>query len=287
MYGCDFKSIGKLSDMEVMSILVAACCHDFEHPGLNNTYLINSKAPWAIEYNDKSPLENHHIAASFMVMQEKQYDIFKNIEEDDYKDIRRNMIDIVLATDSAHHFNELAKFKSRLTSDDFDPSGNDKMTVVKMMVHLADISNPIKHFELALIWTGLLYDEFFKQGDKEVEDGKQISFLMNRKTENIAGSSVGFCKMLALPAYEALVQVIPKAEYCLENLHYNVIRWEELTEEFEKKKNEGKNYIPESRGKIKKLSADAMTTLSNALENTGTNIHSYRRTNLKDNEDSI
>ena len=273
--------------MEVMSIIVSACCHDFEHPGLNNAYLVNSKAPWAIEYNDKSPLENHHIAATFMVLQEKQYDIFRNIEEDDYKDIRKNMIDIVLATDAAHHFNELAKFKSRLASDDFDPSGDDKMAVVKMMVHLADISNPIKNFDLALIWVGLLYDEFFKQGDKEAESGRQISFLMNRKTENIAGSSVGFSKMLALPAYEALVQVIPKAEYCLENLHYNVIRWEELTEEFEKRKNEGKNFIPESRGKIKQLSADAMTTLSNALETTGTNLNSYRPNNAKTKEDNL
>ena len=80
-----------------------------------------------------------------------------------------------------------------------------------MAMHLADISNPAKPFNLALLWTGLLYDEFFKQGDKEVEAGRNPSFLMDRKTTNIAGCSIGFINMLVTPAYEELIKVIPDA----------------------------------------------------------------------------
>ena len=157
-------------------------------------------------------MENHHIAATFKIAAESDFNIFKYIDEDEYKIMRKNMIEIVLATDAAHHFNELSKFKSRVGADDFTPDGDDKLMVIKMMVHLADISNPVKPFNLALTWTGLLYDEFFKQGDQEDQAGRNISFLMDRKTVNIASSSIGFCNMLVLPAYEALAQVIPEAD---------------------------------------------------------------------------
>lgn len=192
--------------------MIAAACHDFEHPGFNNFFLVESRSPWAIEYNDKSPLENHHISATFSLIEKPEFNIFKDYEKSDYKETRKNMIEIVLATDAANHFNELAKLKQRISADDFSPFGDDKLTVLKMMVHLADISNPVKNFDLALTWTGLLYDEFFKQGDRESELGRDISFLMDRKTVNIAGSSIGFSKMLVQPAYEALTKIIPNAQ---------------------------------------------------------------------------
>ena len=108
-------TIGNISDYELMSIIISASCHDFEHPGVNNGYHVNGKTKWALEYNDKSPLENHHIASTFMIIEDSDYDLFGNFSPDDYKNVRKNMIDIVLATDAAHHFNEVGKFKSRVS----------------------------------------------------------------------------------------------------------------------------------------------------------------------------
>lgn len=209
--GCDLENVCSLSDLEYGALMIAACCHDFEHFGFTNPFLVESRLPWAIQYNDKSPLENHHIAGTFAIIETEEYSIFKNLKKDDYKAIRKMMIELVLATDSANHFSELAKFKSRVGSEDFAPSGDDKQAVLNMAMHLADISNPAKPFEIGLIWTGLLYDEFFLQGDKEVAAGRSPSFLMDRKTTNIAGCSIGFMNMLVQPAYEELVKVIPDA----------------------------------------------------------------------------
>jgi len=268
--GCDFRTIGKISDYEFLSIIIGSSCHDFEHPGVNNGYLVNGRAPWALEYNDKSPLENHHIAATFMILENPDYLLLNNLSQDDYKDVRKNMIEIVLATDAAQHFNELGKFKSRVGAEDFAPDGDDKMMVVKMMVHLADISNPCKPFDLALTWTGLLYDEFFKQGDREEAEGKNISFLMDRKTINIAGSSIGFSKMLVQPAYDELVKVIPKGQIWVDHLTSNIQKWEELKDEFEKKMEGGENYIEESRGIIKEYGSGRLPSVrGDPLMNTG------------------
>lgn len=238
--------------MELGAIYIAGACHDFEHPGLNNVFLVESRLDWAIEYNDKSPLENHHIAATFGVIQKEEYNIFKYLSTSEFKEVRKNMIELVLATDAAFHFTELAKFKSRVSADDFSPENKeDKLTVLKMVVHLSDISNPAKCFDLAFIWTGLLYDEFFKQGDQEQLAGRECSFLMNRKTTNIAGCSIGFINMFVTPAYEELVKVIPLAQKCVDNLNSNKDKWDGLKDKFKEKMESGANYIEDSRNKIK------------------------------------
>eukprot|EP00343_Euplotes_focardii_P009120 CAMPEP_0205828386 /NCGR_PEP_ID=MMETSP0206-20130828/34980_1 /ASSEMBLY_ACC=CAM_ASM_000279 /TAXON_ID=36767 /ORGANISM="Euplotes focardii, Strain TN1" /LENGTH=187 /DNA_ID=CAMNT_0053130165 /DNA_START=744 /DNA_END=1307 /DNA_ORIENTATION=- len=180
------------------------------------------------------------------------------------------MIEIVLATDSAFHFKEMGHFKSRIAAEDFAPDGEDKMTVVKMMVHLADISNPCKPFDLALTWTGLLYDEFFKQGDKESELGMDFSFLMDRKTTNIATSSVNFARLFIQPAFTELVKIIPKGKVLLDNLEENIGKWEEIKDEFEEKKDQKRNFVEESRGVIKYDVDKVIDEGSDPLANTRT-----------------
>ncbi len=54
-----------VSDLECYALLLAALAHDLEHPGVNNAYLIKSKDPLAITYNDLSVLENRHAACLF------------------------------------------------------------------------------------------------------------------------------------------------------------------------------------------------------------------------------
>lgn len=41
----------KLDEVELMSLIVAGACHDYEHPGFNNLYLVDIKDPIAIRYN--------------------------------------------------------------------------------------------------------------------------------------------------------------------------------------------------------------------------------------------
>ena len=48
--------------MDMTSFLIASLIHDFKHFGVNNMFLINSQQKLAIRYNDKSVLENYHVA---------------------------------------------------------------------------------------------------------------------------------------------------------------------------------------------------------------------------------
>lgn len=68
---------------------------------------------------------------------------------------------MVLATDMSKHFAELGKFKSRVTNSSFDPSGEDKMDCMNMAIHMADISNPGKKWDIFYHWVEILFKEFF------------------------------------------------------------------------------------------------------------------------------
>ncbi len=86
------------------------------------------------------------------------------------------------------HFTDQSKFKSRVTSWDFDPAGSDKDISTHIMFHYGDISNPTKRFDLFQEWTELLFVEFFSQGDIERDQGLPVSYLMDRNSINIAKS---------------------------------------------------------------------------------------------------
>jgi hypothetical protein len=84
--------------------------------GKGNAYLISTGSELAINYNDKSVLENHHVSFTFKVLNDKEYNIFENFTPTEYKQIRKLMINIVLCTDLATHFYELGNFKGRVVT---------------------------------------------------------------------------------------------------------------------------------------------------------------------------
>eukprot|EP00741_Cyanophora_paradoxa_P024136 tig00021742_g23311.t1 len=94
---------------------------DFEHPGFNNNYLVNTGDPLAVLYNDRSPLESHHVAASWRALREPRYNFLEGLPRSDLKDLRKTVIDMVLATDMSQHFEILGAFKKRAAAGFLPP----------------------------------------------------------------------------------------------------------------------------------------------------------------------
>jgi 3'5'-cyclic nucleotide phosphodiesterase len=108
-------------------------------------------------------LENHHVSAAFILMQEPEMAIFSSFSNENYKKVRERIISMVLATEMTSHFSELAKLKGRLAVSDFDLKEKDKHACMDQIVHAADISNPIKPFNVYFLWTERVLEEFFDQ----------------------------------------------------------------------------------------------------------------------------
>ena len=90
---------------------------------------------------------------------------------------------------------------------------------------MADISNSSKPWNMSYKWTDLLYQEFYKQGDKERERNMSISNFMDRYTTNISTSQIGFINNLVKPAFEILHKVNPLFDQILHNLDDNLEHW--------------------------------------------------------------
>ncbi|XP_072900822.1 high affinity cGMP-specific 3',5'-cyclic phosphodiesterase 9A isoform X8 [Hemitrygon akajei] len=79
----------KLTQVDILTLMSAAVCHDLDHPGYNNTYQINARTELAVRYNDISPLENHHCAVAFQIFSQPECNIFNNMDPEIAKQIRQ------------------------------------------------------------------------------------------------------------------------------------------------------------------------------------------------------
>ena len=236
----------KLSELEFFSILIAALCHDFKHPGTNNAYNINARTKYAMRYNDLHVLESYHIAQTFKVLSNPKFNIFQNFSPEEYRISRRRMIDAVISTDMAKHTKVItgAKNKSELydivkgnnftkifedISDDDSKNNkqlldlyNRQQCLLNMVVHTSDISNPAKPDKVSSQWTQRVYDEFFVQGDMEKEQKLPISNFCDRNTTNVNKAMIGFISFVVGPTINCLVNLIPEVidykNYCESNL---------------------------------------------------------------------
>uniref|UniRef100_A0A671W452 Phosphodiesterase n=1 Tax=Sparus aurata TaxID=8175 RepID=A0A671W452_SPAAU len=197
-----------LSELEILAMVFAAAVHDFEHTGTTNNFHIHTRSEVAILYNDRSVLENHHVSAAYKLMAEEDMNILVNLNKDDWRELRALVIEMVMSTDMSCHFQQIKTMRNSLTQT--HRSDLDKVKVLSLMLHAADISHPAKAWPLHYRWTHNLMEEFFQQGDKEIELGLPFSPLCDRKATMIAQSQIGFIDFIVEPTFSGLIDTTEK-----------------------------------------------------------------------------
>ncbi|KAJ3152656.1 High affinity cAMP-specific 3',5'-cyclic phosphodiesterase 7A [Geranomyces michiganensis] len=192
-------------DIDLLAIYVSAIIHDFDHPGLNNNFLCRISDSRAILYNDRSVLENYHLSSAWRLLCEPQNNFLCNVSLSDMRGIREQVIDMVLATDLSQHFAVLSQFKNRVSSAQFSPedSKDDRWLLWKILIKLADVSNPSKDWRVYERWVRMILEEFYMQGDVERARGMEISSFMDRNNPSIPGSQNGFIEYIVSPLFTA------------------------------------------------------------------------------------
>ena len=244
-----------LNKLDIISLLVAGVCHDVGHKGYNNEYQMKMYTDLAITYNDKSILENYHITVTFKLLKNDKFNIFRNISKNDFSYVRKRMIDLIFATDMFYHSRIIALMKSRIENKNIknginsdkivNDAGNnlfnEQQEVLNYLIHIGDISHSTKLFEITYKWSTLLTQEFWRQGDEEKEKGFSVNFLYDRNNIDIGRNQVGFIKGIIIPSFDILVNFLPEMSYYTDNMKINLRKWEELSEELNKKKELEKN----------------------------------------------
>ena len=194
------------TDMDYFALYIAAIIHDHDHPGLSNNFLVNTHDNKAILYNDRSVLENHHLASSFKILDKPENNFVSHLSKADYKAFRESVIEFVLATDLTQHFTLLSMYKTKMTSvGTFDPVENreDRTLLYKIIMKCSDVSNPSKKLEIYDPWCGMILEEFYRQGDQERNLGLPISPYCDRGNVNVPSCQIGFIDYVVSPLFEA------------------------------------------------------------------------------------
>ena len=118
------------------------------HPGLNNKYQIDQQTDLAILYNDKSVLENHHLATAFFCAKKKECNVFLGLDRERFNRCRRLMIEAVLATDLSDHLAFIGSANAQLAT------GQDISAVMAFQIALkaADVGHSCKPLSVHVKW---------------------------------------------------------------------------------------------------------------------------------------
>lgn len=217
--------------------LLSAGIHDFKHDGFNNSFHISTASDIALRYNDHAVLENFHVAQSFLVMKNPELNVLGKLSPEDFKYAREMTIQMVLATDMAKHFEDVALFKTNILPGPGEELAiknvGDKKLLLKMILHTCDVSNPAKEREFMLRWTERVVEEFFIQGELEKQLSLPVSPFMDRDTIVIKKMQVGFADFIVAPLFSMWAQILTEVnagpyKILLANREF----WSSLSEEF-------------------------------------------------------
>lgn len=170
------------------------------------------------------------------------------MDANDFKALRKRVIESVLATDMAMHSKLIgtvtSKYvaRSNLESDEqtqfnmatYISENNDsnkqeiQQDLINFILHSVDIGHAAKPFDLELKWADLVTMEFHNQGDTEKKLGLPISFLCDRTTSNLPASQVGFINGIVLPTFQIVVSLLPKMQIYVDLIVKSKEEWEKL-----------------------------------------------------------
>ena len=231
-----------LQPLEKFSLMITAVCHDMDHGGKSNDFLINTSSPLALLYNGRGVNENHHCCCTFKLMRDAKLNMLGGLSGQEKRDARKMMISLFLATDMTQHFEIFNKFKTRVESDQFGKdtdakaAGEDRQLLLDILLHASDLSNPARPFNLASKWGTAICEEFFQQGEMEKRMGVPVSPMCSRPEvgntlQGISGSQIGFGDFVIAPFFGALVKGLDSGSetgivsQCVEHLKLNRAHW--------------------------------------------------------------
>ncbi|QDZ20467.1 3',5'-cyclic-nucleotide phosphodiesterase [Chloropicon primus] len=226
--------MSNLTKTDILGCLTGAIGHDADHPGLTNSFLSATKHWLSIRYNDLSVLENHHCATTYTILSRDECNIFCNLKSEDWKATRNVIVSAILNTDMARHFNLVANFDKMFknkTMYECCANRNLRNQIVSMIVHCADISNPVKPWFIAKRFADSVAEEFRKQVEQEKSHGVPCTpHMLGLDTKGQAKMELGFIDVFTWPAMVALNSVLPNLEVCFQNMEQNREFWQDIME---------------------------------------------------------
>lgn len=232
----DFPNINNIfNDVEKFALVVASFCHDIDHRGTNNAFLIRAAAPLAILYNT-STLENHHYDTCLRISSMDGNNIFEGFTDEQFSFICEIMKHAILATDLALYFQRRNTFKSLLENDpkdrDYTVEDNKKL-LMSMMMTACDLSSITKPWEVQKLMAVNVTNEFYDQGDQERQlFGTEPIAMMDRKKQgDLPKMQIGFIDGVCSMVYEMMADFCNGYAPLRDGMRANREHWTDVAKE--------------------------------------------------------
>lgn len=171
--------------------------------------------------------------------------IFEKLDANDFKLLRKRVIEGVLATDMANHSKLVGIMTSRLyvhikekgSTKSLSELVNEKNDInineiqqdyINFIIHAIDIGHAAKPFDLEFKWAELVTKEFHNQGDNEKALNLPVSFLCDRYTANIPSSQISFIDGIVLPTFQLVEKLLPNISNYIELIIKSKEEWEKI-----------------------------------------------------------
>ncbi|ODQ64921.1 HD-domain/PDEase-like protein [Nadsonia fulvescens var. elongata DSM 6958] len=243
-----------LKPTDALVLLIAAIGHDVGHPGVTNGFLVAYKAPITKIYNDKSVLESFHSAVFNKLLQAYW-------PQTQVKEFRELIIDSVLATDMAMHFEYMRQIADFTQTEQAVGKGKDEDKpqnalktsnkditglLCSIIIKCADISNVVRPLDISAEWGIVLAREFSDIMALEIDLGfrnpptdepaKKDACVKNEREIDgpgkkaidpleLAKGQLFFIGTFARPLFEAVIKVLPQLSFTLDVLDDNKAYW--------------------------------------------------------------
>lgn len=149
-----FKATFK--DMHAFSFVVAGLCHDLNHTGRTNIFEEKTESRLANRYGDRSVLESYSIAKALKLLTDESTNFIPNMNDADWRLMRRLLIATILATDNKNHTPVLAEFETFTTSPagttpgPITLEGSEK--ILGALLHCCDFWGNTKKYVVSRAW---------------------------------------------------------------------------------------------------------------------------------------
>ena len=223
----------KLSKEELLAGVLAGAIHDYDHPGFNNNFHTRTNAYLSTLYNDRSVLENHHCACVYEILRLPKYNIFANFSDEQKREVRDTMLEMVLSTDMGNHGKIFQAFRRKLgerPAVEWHANKEDLRLALSISIKMADISNCGRPSKLYLEWAKNIATEFYVQGDAEAKLCLPVSPFMDRSKDKqeFPKGQIAFMNFVVIPMFEAISEFLPNMEFCLKFCTENKEYWQSL-----------------------------------------------------------
>ncbi|XP_017774954.1 PREDICTED: probable 3',5'-cyclic phosphodiesterase pde-5 isoform X2 [Nicrophorus vespilloides] len=222
---------------ESLALYIGALCHDLDHRGKTNKFMLDTASPLANIYST-STMEHHHFNQTVTILQQEGHNIFSKLSSTEYKEVLDLLKHCILATDLALFFNNKDRLSKILSEDNFSWHNQDHRLLIQAIAMTgSDLSASAKPWEVQVKTVDIIFQEFYDQGDEEKKNGRTPLPMMDRnQTNHQPASQVGFLTGICSPCYTLLHQLIPETKSLLDMCHENLRRWKDIDDNIKEKR---------------------------------------------------